>query len=97
MGGKNGKEENKATKPAKSKSPEATNQQDPSPPTTTSTEGGSQDDPKPDTKETRDPKPVKGVAHDKVIVHVGSDQRPSCVYSQSAFYKISEVLTQLKP
>ena len=97
MGGKNGKEENKATKLAiKSKSPEATNQQDLSPPTTTSTEGGSQDDPKPDTKETRDPEPVKDVAYDKVIVHVRSDQRPSCVYSQSAFYKISEVLTQLK-
>ena len=76
MGGKNGKEENKAAKPAKTKSPEATNQQDPSPPTTTSTEGGSQDDPKPDAKETRDPKPVKGVANDKVIVRVGSDQRP---------------------
>ena len=97
MGGKNSKEENKGTKPAKSKSPEATNQQDPSPPTTTSTEGGSQDDPKLDTKETRDPKPVKGVANDKVIVHVGSEQRPSCVYSQSAFYKISEVLTGIKP
>ena len=74
MGAKNGKEENKPTRPAKSKSPEATNKQDPSPPTTPSIEGGSQDDPKPDTKETRDPKPVKGVAHDKVIVRVGSDQ-----------------------
>ena len=93
MGAKNGKEENRATKPAiKSKSPEATNQQDPSPPTTTSNEGGSQDDPKPDTKESWDPKPVKGVANDKVIVHVRSDQPPSCVYSQSAFYEISEVL-----
>ena len=78
MGAKNGKEK-KAIKPAMSKSPEATNQQDPSPPTTTSTEGVSQDYHKPDTKETRDPKPVKGVAHDKVIVHVISDQRPSCV------------------
>ena len=82
MDGKNGKEGNEATRPA----PEATNQQDPSPPTITSTEGGSQDDPKPHTKETRDPKPVKDVANDKVIVHVRSDQRPSCVYSQSAFY-----------
>ena len=87
MGAKNGKEENKATKPAiKSKSPEATNQQDPSPSTTTSTEGGSQDDPKPDAKETRDPKPVKDVANAKVIVRVRSDQRPRCVYSRSAFY-----------
>ena len=67
MGAKNGKEENKTTKPAETKSPKATNQRDLSPPTTTSIDGGSQDDPKPDTKETRDPKPVKGVVNDKVI------------------------------
>ena len=89
MGTKNGKEGNKATKSSKTKSPEATNQQDPSPPTTTSTEGASQDDPEPDAKETRDPKPVKDVAIDKVIVvvtkmrTVHADRGPVLQYSDT--------------